>query len=172
MSDKKLTDEEIIKALEDYIKESEFEYFHSNMVGEYPLIRKSLDLINRQKAENLKLRLKVNELLAYKQGVTKNNIKNYEEYTAQKSKIENLQNVISNQQIEISAKIEKQIKSEAYKEFTEKLKEEFLILQYNAKTDRKNVKIEELKEQMDWLLHTVAIETVENLLKEMVGEEE
>lgn len=172
MTDKKLTDEEIIKALEDYIKENEFEYFHSNTVGEYPLIRKSLDLINRQKAENLKLRLKVNELLAYKQEVTKNNIKNYEEYTAQKSKIENLQNVISNQQIEISAKIEKQIKSEAYKEFTEKLKEEFLNLQYNAKTDRKNVKIEELKEQMDWLLHTVAIETVENLLKEMVGEEE
>lgn len=51
MSDKKLTDEEIIKALEDYIKENEFEYFHSNTVGEYPLIRKSLDLINRQKSE-------------------------------------------------------------------------------------------------------------------------
>ena len=51
MSDKKFTDEEVIKALEDYIKENEFEYFHSNMMGEYPLIRKSLDLINRQKAE-------------------------------------------------------------------------------------------------------------------------
>lgn len=51
MSDKKFTDEEIIETLEDYIKENEFEYFHSNMVGEYPLIRKSLDLINRQKAE-------------------------------------------------------------------------------------------------------------------------
>lgn len=38
-------------------------------------------------------------------------------------KIENLQNVISNQQIEISAKIEKQIKAEAYKEFAERLKE-------------------------------------------------
>lgn len=62
-------------------------------------------------------------------------------------------------------------KSEAYKEFAEKAKKEFLNHQYNAKTDRKNVKIEELKEQMDWLLHTVAIETVENLLKEMVGEE-
>lgn len=62
-------------------------------------------------------------------------------------------------------------KTEACKEFTEKLKEEFLNLQYNAKTDRKNVKIEELKEQMDWLLHTVAIETVENLLKETVGEQ-
>lgn len=65
-----------------------------------------------------------------------------------------------------------EIKAEAYKTFAEKLKEEFLNLQYNANTDRKNVKIEELKQQMDWLLHTVAIETVENLLKEMVGEGE
>ena len=64
-----------------------------------------------------------------------------------------------------------EIEAEAYKTFAENLKEEFLNLQYNAKTDRKNVKIEELKEQMDWLLHTVAIETVDNLLKEMVGEE-
>lgn len=65
-----------------------------------------------------------------------------------------------------------EIKAEAYKTFAEKLKEEFLNLQYNAKTDRKTVKIEELKEQMDWLIHKVAIETVENLLKEMIGEEE
>lgn len=67
---------------------------------------------------------------------------------------------------------EQEIKIEAYKEFAKKLKEVFLNLQYNAKTIRKTVKIEELKEQMDWLLHTVAIETVDNLLKEMVGEEE
>lgn len=65
-----------------------------------------------------------------------------------------------------------QIKTEAYKEFAGKAKEEMLNLQYNAKTDRKTVKIEELSNQMNWLLHTVAIETVENLLKEMVGEEE
>ena len=60
MSDKKFTDEEIIKALEDYIKENEFEYFHSNIMGEYPLIRKSLDLINRQKSEIERLQKEVN----------------------------------------------------------------------------------------------------------------
>lgn len=65
-----------------------------------------------------------------------------------------------------------QIKAEAYKEFAEKAKETFLNLQYNAETDRKTVKIEELKEQMDWLLHKVAIEMLDTLLKEMVGEEE
>lgn len=59
MTDKKFTDEEIVKALEDYIKENEFEYLHSNMIGEYPLIRKSLNIINRQKAEIERLRVKV-----------------------------------------------------------------------------------------------------------------
>lgn len=59
MADKKLTDEEIIKALEDYIKDNEFEYFHSNMMGEYPLIRKSLDTIIRktEEIESLKAEL-------------------------------------------------------------------------------------------------------------------
>ena len=155
MTDKKLTDEEIIKRLEQCVKRGNRNY-DTDIV---------LDLINRQKAEIERLQKEVNLVSIQFQDVQER----AEEY---KLKIENLQNVISNQQIEISAKIEKQIKSEAYKEFTEKLKEEFLNLQYNAKTDRKNVKIEELKEQMDWLLHTVAIETVENLLKEMVGEEE
>lgn len=56
MTDKKLTDEEIIKVLEDYIKENEFEYFHSNMI----LIRKSVDIINRQKAEIERLQKEVN----------------------------------------------------------------------------------------------------------------
>ena len=59
MTDKKYTNEEIVKALEDYIKENEFEYFHSNIMNEYPLIKKSLDIINRQKAEIEKLRAKV-----------------------------------------------------------------------------------------------------------------
>ena len=54
-----MTDKKNIKALEDYIKENEFEYFHSNMMNEYPLIRKSLDIINRQKAEIEKLQKEV-----------------------------------------------------------------------------------------------------------------
>ncbi len=148
MTDKKLTDEEIIKALEDYIKENEFEYFHSNMVGEYPLIRKSLDLINRQKSEIERLH-KENKILS-----------------------RNADTAFQDGLNECRELFAPEIKAEAYKTFAENLKEEFLNLQCNAKTNRKTVEIEELKEQMDWLLHTVAIETLENLLKEMVGEEE
>ncbi len=46
-----MTDNDIIKALEEYVKENEFEYFHNNMMCLYPLIKNALDLINRQKAE-------------------------------------------------------------------------------------------------------------------------
>ena len=46
-----MSDKKIIKALEEYVKENEFEYFHSNTMNEYPLIKKALNLINRQKAE-------------------------------------------------------------------------------------------------------------------------
>lgn len=95
MTDKKYTDEEIIKALEDYIKENEFEYFHSNMMGEYPLIRKSLDIINRQKAEIDRLRTKIETRTQEKLALGR----------------------IYTQKL-------KTAKAEAYKEFAEKIKRE------------------------------------------------
>lgn len=140
MTDKKLTDKEIIRTLKRCTKGigclgCAKAYMHSaNCIR---ILEECLDLINRQKSEIERLK-----------GST----------------------IVSN--IMESQRIKKEAKSEAYKEFAEKAKENFLNLQYNAKTDRKTVKIEELKEQMDWLLHKVAIEMLENLLKEMVGEEE
>lgn len=180
MTDKKFTDKEIIKALEDYIRENEFEYFHSNMMGEYPLIRKSLDFINRQKAENLELRLKANELLAYKQEVTKNNMKNYETYKSQKAEIEKLN--IQLQELGNTASLYKaesemwdnynknlltantalsneviSAKTEAYKEFADKLKKKCY---------------EDFEETDEMLAPYVTEDNIDNLLKEMVGEEE
>ena len=58
-----MTDNEIIKALECYIKENEFEYFHSNTMNEYPLIKKALNLINRQKKELEETQVKLEALL-------------------------------------------------------------------------------------------------------------
>lgn len=128
MTDKKLTDEEIIKALEDYIKENEFEYFHSNMMGEYPLIRKSLDLINRQKAEIERLQ-KENYLLS-----------------------RNADTAFQDGLNECRQLFVHEIKAGAYKEFVERLKE------------RKTQSI------MDKRICTN--EMIDNLLKEMAGEEE
>lgn len=134
MTDKKLTDEEIIKALEDYIKENEFEYFHSNMMGEYPLIRKSLDLIKRQKSEIERLKSANDEkfrqwdMLAEK---TKTHYANL--YNEAKDKL----------------------KAEAYKEFAERLKQSTVMAVMGNK------------------IYAVATSKgVDNLLKEMVGEEE
>lgn len=92
MSDKKFTDEEIIKAaLEGEIHLAEYVDSDYCCNTEVSLLKSTLDLINRQKAENLELRLKVNELLAYKQEVIKNHIKNYETYKSQKAEIEQCQ---------------------------------------------------------------------------------
>lgn len=155
MTDKKFTDEEIIKALECHINAEDCvscEVF--DWCDEIILTKLVLDLINRQKAEIERLQKEVNLVSIQFQDVQER----AEEY---KLKIENLQNVISNQQIEISAKIEKQIKSEAYKEFTEKLKEEIRLeddCDYNCR--------ECCYECNDYVI------AIENLLKEMVGEEE
>lgn len=129
MTDKKFTDEEIIKALE-YCnadrnecdkcvlqKDCESNPFYS------PIAEHTLDLINRQKAENLELKLKFNELLAYKQEVTKNNMKNYEIYKSQKAEIERLKGSTIVNNIMESQRIKREAKTEAYKEFAERLKE-------------------------------------------------
>ncbi len=149
MTDKKFTDEEIIKRLERCVKRGNRNY-DTDIV---------LDLINRQKAEIERLKTE-NKIY-----IESNRVIGYQRDQRDKE-IDELQKQIDGLDVR-----ENKIKAEAYKEFAEKAKEEFLNLRYNAKTDRKTVKIEELKEQMDWLLHKVAIETVENLLKEMVGKE-
>lgn len=153
MTDKKYADKEIEKALSLCGRTTTIVYCDQcPLCGEYECNREikvlALDLINHQKSEIERLH-KENKILS-----------------------RNADTAFQDGLNECRELFAPEIKAEAYKTFAEKLREEFLNLQYNAKTDRKNIKIEELKEQMNWLLHTVAIETVENLLKEMISEEE
>ena len=127
MTDKKFTDEEIIKVLENYIKENEFEYFHSDMMGEYPLIRKSLDLINRQKSEIERLQKEVN--------------------------------IVSIQFQDLQERTN-EVKAEAYKEFAEKLKEKIGDCHIVSDGEYCGFDCGDIHRCID------------NLLKEMVGEEE
>lgn len=60
--------------------------------------------------------------------------------------------------------------SETVKEFVKKLKDHFNNLEYNANTKRKTVSVDELREQMDWILHTVAIQSIEDIEREMLEE--
>lgn len=143
MTDKKFTDEEIIKALENYIKENEFEYFHSNMMGEYPLIRKSLDLINYQKSEIERLKtenkiyIEANQVIGYQRD-------------QRDKEIDELQKQIDGLDVR-----ENKIKAETYKEFGERLKNDLFYkcgdINYSETCDLRKL--------------------IDNLLKEMVGEE-
>jgi hypothetical protein len=53
------------------------------------------------------------------------------------------------------------------KDFAEMAKESFANLEYRANTHRKTVKVEELREQIDWVLHVVVPQTIDQVAKEM-----
>lgn len=146
-----MTDEKNIKALEDYIKENEFEYFHSNMLGEYPLIKKSLDIINRQKAE----------IEALYQINAKSEKEIYELRKELLSK-ENLEESFKKSVKDFDKRLEKTVKLEraaAYKRFANKLKEKCGIF-----TRLGN----------NWIEEAIAVRVsdIDKILKEMLGEKE
>ena len=43
-------------------------------------------------------------------------------------------------------------------------------MEYRANTPRKTVKVEELKEQVDWVLHEVVPDTIAELKKKYIGD--
>lgn len=146
-----MTDEKNIKALEDYIKENEFEYFHSNMLGEYPLIKKSLDIINRQKAE----------IEALYQINAKSEKEIYELRKELLSK-ENLEESFKKSVKDFDKRLEKTVKLEraaAYKKFADKLGEKYGIFTPLG---------------VNWIEEAMAVRVsdIDKILKEMVGEEE
>lgn len=180
MTNKKLTDEEIISSLqviattcncnECKIRSGKWGTCNCSETT----ANAALDLINRQKVEVERLQKEANLVSIQFQDVQER----VEEY---RLKIENLQNVISNQQIEISVKIEKQIKSEAYKEFAKEVKEE-IKKAYDNNLDVFREHLEKHKDNPNFeFLSTITGKTdtlrgldyfIDNLLKEMTGEEE
>ena len=141
-----MTGNEIIKDLEDYIKENEFEYFHSNIMGEYSLIRKSLDFINLQESEIERLQKEVNLVSIQFQDIQ-------ERQEESQAEIERLKGSTIVNNIMESQRIKREAKSEAYKEFAERLKEKAQIA-----------------DCFDSYNMVVGTHFIDNLLKEMVGE--
>lgn len=64
------------------------------------------------------------------------------------------------------------VKSEAIKEFAERLKENLHDLDFCPNTARKTIPTRELKAICDWILHEIIPNEVDNLVEEMVGETE
>lgn len=141
MTDKKFTDEEIIKRLEQCVKRGNHNY-DTDIV---------LDLINRLNAENEKLNI---ELKAMRGAANS--------YKAEIERLKKCTKCVYEYDGEITEycvqgpcsnfKTVEQIKAEAYKEFAERLKS-YLLLNEKGK------------------MSVVSYEDIDNLLKEMVGEE-
>ena len=141
-----MTDNEIIKALEEYVKENEFEYFHSNTMGEYPLIRKALDLINRLQAQNKDLAETIHNLTIEKDAL-------FDKAEELKAEVERLNALIKtkNKLIEGLDQSISYAYDRAIEEFAEKLKEKAM-------------------QKFDWNEY-VEVEDIDNLVKEFEKKE-
>lgn len=62
-------------------------------------------------------------------------------------------------------------KADAVREIFEEIDKKIASMEYNANTPRKTVKVEELKEQVDWVLHTVIPQTLAELKKKYTESE-
>lgn len=138
------------------------------------MIEDTLALITRQQAEIEEMHKRVmrldSEREEWSRTVTTEKLKNIE-LQAEIERLEIRLRKVRNQFTDLG-KMYSEIRAEAIKEFAQQMKERFLKLEYRAKTPRKTIRIEELQEQMDWVLHSVSIETIDNLVKEMVGDAE
>lgn len=63
------------------------------------------------------------------------------------------------------------IKSEITREIFEEIEKAISNLEYRANTPRKTVRVEELKAQVDWVLHEVVPKTIAELKKKYIGED-
>lgn len=58
--------------------------------------------------------------------------------------------------------------SDVINEFSEELIKRFNDLEYNANTPRKTVKVDELRAQVDWILHEVSVNTIKEFAEKYV----
>ena len=104
----------------------------------------TVDLINRQKAESERLQ-KENEF--HRKTITEN---------AQRA-------------LEVLVDEIDKAKIEAYKEFADRAKEKFLQLEFRLNSDRKTMRIQDVKYYGNVLLHETGCVVIDNIVKEMVG---
>jgi Tfp pilus assembly protein PilO len=134
-----MTDKEIIKALE-CCKKDDCDNCPNNFGNCYAnLAGYALDLINRKQAEIERL------------------------------KEEKLQVVIplKNCGNSFMVKDAKTIRAEAIKEFAERLNAQFSDMENQLPSDRKIIRINEVKSLMDWILHDITRKVIEKVAKEM-----
>lgn len=160
-----MTDQEIIKALECCANELGCEKCpakpHRGNCGfcTAPLIKSAFDLITRKQAKIKELRGKLKSV----RGAVELQLAEIEEF-------EKFEDKLKTEKADVMY-FKQQIKSESVREFAEKLNDTFANLEFTATTPRRTVSVDELRSQVNWILHTVVPETICNLVKEMEGED-
>ena len=149
-----MTDNEIIKALEDEVKSAEYvDSYYCNGV-DLTLIKSAIDLINRQKAENINLKGHLRQLKS-----------RYDNAKAEIERLENeneiltknadtaFQDGLNEAQDLYAEQVKAEVKSEAIKEFAYRLKQ----------------KSEYYENGQSWEGRICYEDDIDKLLKEMVG---
>ena len=157
MPDKKLTDSEIVKALECLVKGKcpECPYFISYPCGECrKMLNSVLDLINRLQVRVEKLEKvehfadKTIATLQAENERLKEGLPISASFIFEKAQLDEL----LTRTVEVESKFKNKIKAEAYKEFAERVKLEFYY-------------------EFDELIPSIMADKIDNLLKELAGEE-
>lgn len=149
-----MTDEQIIKAVgicrtQDTCRGCPYLELYTAACVSF-LMKDVFDLINRRKAENESLKQIIDE---------------------QDKEIIKLQKRIIFWREDLNYQPEK-IKSEAIKEFAERLKSKLNDLELRTKTQRKTVPIKFCDDNANWVMHECVPEEIDNLVKEMTEVQE
>lgn len=97
------------------------------------------------------------------------------EYDCEDLLILKLRALINRQRAEIDqfaniGKMYSEIKTEAIREFAEKLKKAFASLERRPEIHRKTIEVERFTNIVNWVLHEVTTKEIDKVVKEMVGE--
>lgn len=153
-----MTDAEIIKALEccrhSFCCDCPYEKYSENCTDK--LITEAHRFVKHQQAEIEKQKKDVIDIDSFLRNLCKERLLNGNKIAT----FEDLQSYINKQ------------KSEAIKEFAEKLKANFAKLDYKTDTHRKTCDVNFCDKTVNWVIHDITSAEIDNLVKEMTGGEE
>ena len=171
-----MTDNEIIKALEccKIGNCDDCPFYDIKEDCEVELPEESLDLINRQNAEIERLNKDCEDVIYKLEYLLCNATGNkFSKYTYPiGDMVSYVNDYIQDCCNEAVEEAKEAVKSEAIKEFAERLKEKLNNLEYHTDTNRKTVTKANLYDVVNWVMHEVVPDEINNLVKEMTEVQE
>ena len=167
-----MTDEQIIKAVE--IAKGALSDGDIDMET-FTALNNAINFINRQKAENEELRS--DKIIAERHEKDARDLfvdctRQLEEATAEIERLKKRNTLLLKNKCKDINTARKIIKSEAIKEFAERLKSKLDNLEFRTKTYRKTVPTKFCEDNVNWVLHECVPRDIDNLVKEMTEESE